>query len=90
MNTESIDTRNVQFGEMERQGDFSFDDDCKHIYIWIPGRQAPDCLQIQQGPPGGERVWGWDGNKEKPTLTPSIHDVGYWHGFLTAGKLQSC
>lgn len=29
--------------------------------------------------------WGWDGNRKKPTLTPSIHHVGHWHGYLTAG-----
>ena len=38
-------------------------------------------------------VWKWDGNKEAPTITPSIlvNSVpGWnpgWHGFLTAGKL---
>lgn len=31
--------------------------------------------------------WLWDGNKELPTITPSINVVGQWHGFLTAGKL---
>lgn len=37
-------------------------------------------------------VWHWDGNRETPTLTPSIlhhpHDGRPdWHGYLTAGKL---
>jgi hypothetical protein len=40
--------------------------------------------------------WGWNGNKEAPTLTPSIlinggdgngGRVEYWHGYLTDGKL---
>lgn len=35
-------------------------------------------------PPGV--AWEWDGNLDKPTLTPSLHLVGYWHGFLTAGR----
>jgi hypothetical protein len=45
----------------------------------------------------GERPsWNWDGNREKPTLTPSINilqmnDKGeqigeHWHGYLTAGR----
>lgn len=31
--------------------------------------------------------WEWDGNLEKPTLTPSIRDLTgcKFHGFLTAG-----
>jgi len=38
-------------------------------------------------------VWQWNGNKEVPTLTPSILVHGAkdqpdrWHGFLTDGKL---
>lgn len=46
--------------------------------------------------------WRWDGNRESPTLTPSIlascHVPGgkvdefyeAWHGFLTAGRFVSC
>ena len=30
--------------------------------------------------------WEWDGNEESPTLSPSIHDVGHWHGFLKQGQ----
>ena len=42
-------------------------------------------------------VWGWDGNLECPTLTPSIfHDFSEpnssvaWHGFLRAGRFEGC
>lgn len=40
--------------------------------------------------------WHWDGNKEKPTLTPSLglgpKDGNYyhWHGFLRAGVFEEC
>jgi len=44
--------------------------------------------------------WHWDGNRERPTLTPSINilqlnDAGqqvgeHWHGWLTAGEFRSC
>lgn len=32
-------------------------------------------------------MWNWNGNKEKPTVTPSIRrlDGCMWHGFLTKG-----
>ncbi len=44
-------------------------------------------------------IWGWDGNSERPTLTPSINcravdDDGKptsgcgWHGFITNGIMQ--
>ena len=31
--------------------------------------------------------WGWDGNEDAPTLTPSIHAVGAWHGWVQNGEL---
>ena len=31
--------------------------------------------------------WSWDGNEDSPTLMPSLHAVGYWHGRLTNGQL---
>lgn len=34
------------------------------------------------------KQWQWDGNRQKPTLTPSIHkQVGCgWHGWLRNGE----
>jgi hypothetical protein len=90
VNTESIDCRKVGFGEMAKVGDFTFDEKVEHIYLWLPGVSGPDALRIQKGDPGGPRVWGWDGNREKPTLTPSIHAPHQWHGHLRAGRLESC
>lgn len=37
--------------------------------------------------------WNWDGNRDAPTLTPSILQSGLpckWHGFLTAGEWRQC
>jgi hypothetical protein len=31
--------------------------------------------------------WSWDGNETAPTLTPSLHWVGVWHGWCRAGQL---
>lgn len=86
MNTESVQCQRVE--QIEKVGDFKFGGDV--IYIWLPGMSGPDAIRIQKGPPGGERVWGWDGNEEAPTLTPSIHALGEWHGWLRSGKLESC
>lgn len=44
-------------------------------------------------PTGG---WDWNGDREKPTLTPSLgcyEDRGsayHWHGYLTAGVFTAC
>lgn len=47
----------------------------------VPVRPAP------QGP-----HWNWNGDKDKPTLTPSLQrlDNCKWHGFLTDGEFRSC
>ena len=31
--------------------------------------------------------WGWDGDEDTPTLTPSLHAVGSWHGWVRNGCL---
>lgn len=42
-------------------------------------------------PPNPEHPsWEWDGNEEKPTLTPSVHLPGRWHGWFRAGRMESC
>lgn len=33
--------------------------------------------------------WKFDGNLERPTLTPSIHHIGHWHGYVRAGRMES-
>lgn len=35
--------------------------------------------------PENRPSWTWDGSLEAPTLTPSIHHRGHWHGWLRAG-----
>jgi hypothetical protein len=91
VNTDSIDTRKVQHGQMERPGDFCFSPDFGTLYLWLPGVPGPDAIRIHRGSdPGTARHWGWDGNEDKPTVTPSIHCPGFWHGHLRAGRLISC
>lgn len=86
INTDSIDCRKVEFGKMEQPGDFTFDEDHKTIYIWLPGIPGPDALAIQKNREGPERVWNWNGDENMPTLSPSIHCPGLWHGYLKKGN----
>jgi Family of unknown function (DUF6527) len=45
--------------------------------------------------PAGESgpLWSWNGDRERPTLSPSILRTGgsgcTWHGFLTEGVFRS-
>jgi hypothetical protein len=96
---------------MEREGDFRLflNEHEKPARLYIDIRLPVDeehcdraVLPIVQGPnvPGS---WGWDGNRERPTLDPSISHskhAGYtpegdpitqevWHGHMVAGNLQA-
>jgi len=67
------------------------------LWVMIP------CPGLQGGTPGALRPiicpwsigyrndsgaqWSWDGNEDKPTLTPSLHAVGLWHGWVRNGEL---
>ena len=35
-------------------------------------------------------TWEWNGSLESPTLSPSVHHVGHWHGWLRNGVWESC
>ncbi|TPK42325.1 MULTISPECIES: DUF6527 family protein [unclassified Mesorhizobium] len=57
------------------------------IYCCPCGCGATGALNFRPHP---SPSWEWNGNREKPTLTPSVHHVGHWHGFLTDGVWRSC
>lgn len=57
------------------------------IYICPCGCGATGALAFRPAPPPS---WEWNGSVEAPTLTPSVHHVGHWHGFLTNGVWVSC
>lgn len=78
-------------------GDFAWrveENGDRYLLFTVP-RPLPDnpkgwlfnCLPVKQGPNESGRHWGWDGNEEQPTLTPSIHALGHWHGWIREGKL---
>ncbi len=104
-NKQSVELRRVVPSEsnctIQQPGDFCWDfdherlggkreDKLHFLYLCLPGETRWSPIQVQNGPTGGDRIWGWDGNEEKPTVTPSIHCVGHWHGHLNNGFLKSC
>ena len=74
-----------------RPGDFCWNDETNPEVILIEVPSVGMCrLQVVKGDAPRAPVWGWDGNLEQPTLTPSIDiksGTGAWHGYLQNGKL---
>lgn len=79
-------------------GAFCFDFDYKNIGINLPGAGFHYIPIYRKGDAPvdkhGRDCWCWDGNIERPTLTPSIRiTIGKkkeaWHGFLKNGIFQS-
>lgn len=70
------------------EGEFYFTEDFTMLVCFVPRVGIAD---IPLNTPDG---WQWDGNIEKPTLTPSLNsklsDEKRWHGHLTAGVWVEC
>ena len=87
----------ADFEENGKKGDWCFVSKDTHIWIQFGDDNFKDSvslpISIDRSIPGS---WTWNGDKEKPTLTPSIliHAVeGWqkgWHGFLINGILVTC
>lgn len=104
-NKESVECRRVKVpreeGQKTQPGDFAWDTDfpsttpeekvaaTRTLYLHVPGTTHWSAWPVNRGGPTGLRVWGWDGNEDKPTLAPSLWHVGTWHGHLWAGRLVS-
>lgn len=102
MNTDSVDCTRLPHPFPHRQlkpGEFCWSpaeegDEIRYLYLKFPGSNPSDgagALRCFKGPDRGiEREWGWDGSEDKPTLQPSLLNPGEWHGYLKAGRLESC
>ena len=64
----------------------------EHWYYACPcGCGRAGGLNVAEGKkPAYSPSWQWNGSTDAPTLTPSVHHIGHWHGFLTAGMWVSC
>jgi hypothetical protein len=97
MNTESITGRQVTpnpEGSVHDLaiGEFYFQTCHGRLYFHarLPG-DLVCVIPVVVGRPAGQ-AWGWDGNYNEPTLTPSIDCQGHerWHGWVRAGRFESC
>ena len=99
MNTESCDMRRVGTRPRSlwdlRVGEFFTATDQygqRWMYAMFPGETLAMLPLRPLLKPDTNRghSWQFDGNEVKPTLTPSVHAVGSWHGYVTAGRMVSC
>ena len=53
-----------------------------------PHSAAHGVKRDPQNQNGGRAQWDWDGNREAPTLSPSINCESHcgWHGYIRAGR----
>ena len=77
-----------------------FEDYCPALYYRPPGVDMAYRAPLTTDPAKQDKVgssgtfWWWNGDKEAPTLRPSIAvpaDPPYlWHGFLKGGHWEAC
>lgn len=39
---------------------------------------------------GGVAQWDWNGDRERPTFSPSVNCGNCWHGFIESGRTVDC
>jgi len=81
--------------ETAKAGQFSISQNEGSNYVWMqficpcPDKLCNGVLRISEDEKiaAKRHTWLWDGNREKPTLTPSIARKGGcgWHGYLEKG-----
>lgn len=62
----------------------------RKLCVAVPGRERAflACLPVRtDDQQRDKRSWIWNGDKELPTLSPSLHCVGLWHGWVRGGYL---
>lgn len=67
------------------------DDEIAFWYCCPCGCRRIAPLNVGKGfKPSDPPSWLWNGSFELATLTPSVHHVNHWHGYLTGGIWQKC
>lgn len=84
---QNLDTLDAQ----GKKGDWCFLNDDRLMALRY-GDEIENTCVIAVRPGANKHVWNWDGNKDAPTLSPSIRcytgDKTLWHGFLEHGVLR--
>ena len=99
-----LDQRETLYGDQCKPGMFLWNDSvrevdgveyrCKTLWAIYPDGSI-GALPVRPVPPelshvNGGNSWEWDGNEDRPTLSPSVHHIGRWHGYVRNGRMESC
>ena len=89
-----IATPKDSWDDLVNPGDFMWDSEPKSIIFVCPcGGHKGEYDEIRTSVPvAGDRAWEWNGDRVRPTLSPSIRRIEgcKWHGHLTDGVFIPC
>lgn len=64
----------------------------RRCYFPCPRNPGKECHVLLKPWPVNANTWDWDGNRDAPTLSPSINCNGpggcLWHGHIVNGQLN--
>lgn len=82
--------------DLDRPGDFTFIAGAEPDRLMFAASCPCGCgehfgiyVRYEPGAPHRPLVWDWDGDRERPTLSPSIQRqmcACLWHGWMRAGE----
>jgi hypothetical protein len=63
------------------------------LYFWCPGCNETHSVSIdperaRENRDGSRPCWQWNGDTEKPTLSPSVNYVGSCHFHVREGRIE--
>jgi hypothetical protein len=93
-NMRRVDKAKDDDGDLD-PGDFYFETDLRGQRMFCTCLPNGTGLRIPLRPLvdpkiNGGHSWEFDGNEEKPTLSPSVNAVGIWHGWIRSGCMVGC
>lgn len=71
---------------IKMRGDNHSELGCEHVVHWTSSHY----LNGPRDHANNQYRWDFSGTKEQPTMHPSLNWVDNWHGWMKAGKLESC
>lgn len=87
----------TDFDKMTAAGDFMFSTpsiagNSPSNFLFICPCGCGKLRSVPLKPHAGSPSWEWNGNKEKPSLSPSVNCLTgcQWHGWITDGVFTSC
>jgi len=83
------DPNGVSEAELRTPGTFYWGDPeyKDRLFFTCPNRRSCNIPIAPNRNPNGSS-WQWDGDRDKPTISPSIDCKGCWHGHIKNGVMR--